>query len=367
MVAAWIWMLVRAVRGKRLFPKEAFFRLAPATWGVGTILFVMCLYVGSSSITVDVGRALLGIKIEQLSDREDVLGLSGKDQGSPAQKAAEAETKARRIARVARDTLILNAAINLVFLALLPWTFRKVSGSTVVVLGLTTKRWTSQIGTGVVAALVATPAIYLIQFLALRVYESEPHPVQKMLTDHFDATMALFAILSTVVLAPLVEETFFRGILQGWLTAANRRAAGARPRPANLTPPPSFETTREAFPDQATESLDPSVASAETAANQVCWPAVVAASLPFAALHIQQWPTPIPLFFFSIVLGAVYQKTGSLLTAMVVHGLFNGCSTMMMIAQQLSGSLKPPGEIDALPLPEGVICGIWKLAGQFLI
>jgi membrane protease YdiL (CAAX protease family) len=71
-------------------------------------------------------------------------------------------------------------------------------------------------------------------------------------------------------------------------------------------------------------------------------PAIVVTSLLFAGLHAPQWPAPIGIFFLSMALGVVYQRTGSLLTAMVMHGVFNGCSTILFLIGTLARSLQEP-------------------------
>ena len=43
-----------------------------------------------------------------------------------------------------------------------------------------------------------------------------------------------------------------------------------------------------------------------------------------------QWPAPLAIFFLSVGLGAVYQRTGSLIASFVMHALFNGLGTMML-------------------------------------
>ncbi len=56
----------------------------------------------------------------------------------------------------------------------------------------------------------------------------------------------------------------------------------------------------------------------------------VAVSLLFAALHYTVWPTPVPIFFLSLALGLLYQRTGSLVAPMALHMTFNAVSTILM-------------------------------------
>jgi membrane protease YdiL (CAAX protease family) len=46
----------------------------------------------------------------------------------------------------------------------------------------------------------------------------------------------------------------------------------------------------------------------------------------FAGAHWSHGPDPIPLFFFALVLGYLYQRTRRILPCVVVHFLLNSCS-----------------------------------------
>ena len=60
-------------------------------------------------------------------------------------------------------------------------------------------------------------------------------------------------------------------------------------------------------------------------------------SLIFAGLHFQQWPAPIALFPLSLMLGYVYQRTGSLFASMAMHATFNGVSMVIALLALWSG------------------------------
>jgi hypothetical protein len=79
-----------------------------------------------------------------------------------------------------------------------------------------------------------------------------------------------------------------------------------------------------------------------------------------------QWPAPIGIFFLSMALGVVYQRTGSLLTAMVMHGVFNGCSTILFLVGTLARSLQGP-ELgpEVAPRLEPAIRAVVNLFSRF--
>ncbi len=65
---------------------------------------------------------------------------------------------------------------------------------------------------------------------------------------------------------------------------------------------------------------------------------VILTSALFALLHVEQWPAPLAIFFLSLGLGTVYQRSGSLVASFVIHALFNGFSTLLLFATLLAGS-----------------------------
>ena len=109
------------------------------------------------------------------------------------------------------------AVINTVLIVLLPAVLRLTSGATLADLGIDLTDWKRQMAWGVVAAMLMIPAVIAIQSLAVRVWPSQKHPVELMVLEQFTPGVALLAILSTVVLAPVIEEMLFRGIIQRWL------------------------------------------------------------------------------------------------------------------------------------------------------
>ncbi len=109
-------------------------------------------------------------------------------------------------------------------------------------------------------------------------YEFTPHPTIEALhgtTQPIGVIITLW--VAAVVLAPISEELFFRGLLQTFLV----RLLHSR------------------------------------------WLAVGVASLIFGAVHFQQ-PQAIPaLALLGLLMGYAYERTGSLLPAILIHALFN--------------------------------------------
>ena len=90
--------------------------------------------------------------------------------------------------------------------------------------------WKRQMAWGVGAAMLMIPAVIAIQSLAVRVWPSQKHPVELMVLEQFTPGVALLAIVSTVVLAPMIEELLFRGVVQRWLSRLFGERSTARRR-----------------------------------------------------------------------------------------------------------------------------------------
>lgn len=162
-------------------------------------------------------------------------------------------------------------------------------------LGFTAAR-TDDIGLAVGGlALVVAPLLGLAGLLD-RIVPYE-HPVVDFLREHRDPVAIGLVVLSAVVVAPVAEEFFFRGVLQGWLERRLGDRAGS---------------------------------------------AVVISAAAFALAHTGHGLAFVPLFLFGLVLGTMARQTGSLAACILLHGLFNAVSIGLLL-----GGLVPG------PVPEG--------------
>jgi len=139
-------------------------------------------------------------------------------------------------------------------------------------------------------AVVASPITWAISSLVIKVITllhqtpEQQIAVQVLETTKEPAQRAVFA-LAAIVMAPLVEEILFRGILYPLLKH-------------NGYPRLAFWGT----------------------------------SLLFAAIHIDL-PTFIPLFVFGVILIWVYERTDTLLAPILTHAMFNMINFLLFINQ----------------------------------
>ncbi len=170
-----------------------------------------------------------------------------------------------------------------------------------------------QIPRGILYGLLGFAIIFpLVQFFGLDLnyiysffhYQMSEHPTFQAL-DEPNRTLVQKLILygSAVVVAPLAEELFFRGILQ--TTLIQFRWGLLVPQ---LMPPSSVPVDHRPSTFQR-------------------WAAIVIASLAFAAVH-QGDQAPI-IFVLALGLGYVYERTGILWASMALHAAFNGTEMLL--------------------------------------
>ena len=114
------------------------------------------------------------------------------------------------------------------------------------------------------------------------------HDLLKVMHDSGSVGATVALICSAVVVAPVMEEMLFRGLVQSSLLDLFGRAHR--------------------------------------------WPVILCASAVFTAVHYDaaNWQTLPGLFVLSIVLGWLYERHGSLLPAILVHMGFNVCNIVLM-------------------------------------
>jgi len=166
---------------------------------------------------------------------------------------------------------------------------------------------------GLFGVLWVLPPVMLLQGLLASQFEYN-HPVLDILRQPQAFNVVIVMAVSSTLVAPFVEEFFFRGLVQGWLEKLSRRGLFASP-PKGL---PSFQT------EPSEDDLDQENADRKDLPKW--WPTVLT-SLAFAGMHLGQGPAPVSLFFLSLGIGYLYRQTGSIWPGIVIHMTLNGLST----------------------------------------
>lgn len=115
------------------------------------------------------------------------------------------------------------------------------------------------------------------------------HSSLTQLGENFSVPLLISLCISAIVMAPLIEEIVFRGLLQ---TSLVRVMNGHR------------------------------------------WPALVIASAVFSVIHwwVVPWHNLIVLFVLGLTFGYLYERTGSLLPPILAHAVFNAANIAMMLS-----------------------------------
>jgi membrane protease YdiL (CAAX protease family) len=173
-------------------------------------------------------------------------------------------------------------------------------------------RWfASDIGRGLLWSLLLLPPVLILSFLISHFVKQYEHDVLNELKWVQGPAAVGIVLLATGIVAPLVEEFLFRGLMQGMMEYIDsfRRKS---PEPQSDPRAEKAVAGSDRKPYRSSESWRP----------WGVWP-VVASSFLFAMAHVGQGAAPIPLFFLALGLGWLYRQTGSLVAPFVVHCVLN--------------------------------------------
>jgi membrane protease YdiL (CAAX protease family) len=164
----------------------------------------------------------------------------------------------------------------------------------------------------------------------LRIFEASPLRLEWILI-----------ILSATILAPVLEELLFRGVLQPWF--ASRPWGGTVALLAALSSPFLLRGHKlveawhgkdhAGFLHESTPVVFAGLmiaacyaferAATKWGARPQEFRAIYGTALLFAMFHVSVWPTPIPLFLLALGLGYLAYRTQSIVGPIVMHVLFN--------------------------------------------
>ena len=216
------------------------------------------------------------------------------------------------------------------------------------------------------AFLIVTPILLVAQLLLSMLVEYK-HPALEAMVADANVFTVLAVWIAAVISAPIAEEVIFRGWIQNWLQRSMARSEdlvrtifGGRSAQSNYEQDAAIETVETVLELEANDDEPPaSIAtkaptvdpnpyapthqmpsmglSKDSSTRAADWIAIVITSLFFAMMHLGQGLAPIPLFGLSILLGYLYQRTGSLMPCIGLHMLNNGYSVFWLTMQILFG------------------------------
>ena len=198
--------------------------------------------------------------------------------------------------------MAVNALASLGALAIMLM-FLRARSATWAELGFETKQLGYDLRLGALAFVAAALPVYGTLILLANWFTYE-HPITRMIKEHPELRTLALATWTAVVIAPLIEEFFFRVLFQGWLES---RAEGLRSR----------GRYGEAFAEYAP---------------------IAVSSFVFAAVHIGNGPDFLPLFELSLILGYLYRQTHRIYAPLIAHMCLNG-TTMLILWCEVWGKI----------------------------
>ena len=165
---------------------------------------------------------------------------------------------------------------------------------------------------GLAGSLMIIPLILLVN-ITIHLFLKETYNHQVMVLVRHSM---IFAGLSTVVVAPLVEEFHFRVFLQGWMQ--------------RILEMDTTKKMRVIQGDVRTEKMVSKKLVRGKSKSVPIWP-IFLCSLIFAAMHAGQGAAPYALFVFAVFLGLLYRQTHSVIPCLVVHLVLNLWSFVALV------------------------------------
>ncbi|XAL98173.1 CPBP family intramembrane metalloprotease [Phycisphaeraceae bacterium D3-23] len=201
---------------------------------------------------------------------------------------------------IARFSLVSSIVMFGPGIAYLVWRLQR--GGNLRLGGVVPRHPIRDIGVAAIALPVAFLGAIALGLITLIVFElfgyttpDHGHVVLEMLANNDSPTVLLFMSISAVVLAPLTEEFFFRGFVQ--------------------------------------------TAVQSTLGHQRRWTSIFITASFFGVIHLGSVPPPMvaPLILLGVIFGWVYERTGSIWCAVLVHAGYNGINVLLNQAQHAGG------------------------------
>jgi membrane protease YdiL (CAAX protease family) len=266
------------------------------------------------------------------------------------QAAHEAEAAdARRLLRIRLN--LLASALAFPFQAVtVPVLFYAMGGVSLARLGLTRQRLGRNILAGLGACLLIAPLVFAINFLATYLFQRfdpsavQDHALTMLARDRASGLEWTLIVFTAVVIAPVLEEIIFRGVLQPWFAGFPNGGAAAIVIALAMALTLRSNQIAEALQHQGAGLLTAIMPGLfvlvlapfyQSVVRHPPWPdspAIFGTAVLFASFHASVWPTPIALFVLGLALGQLAARTGSLIGPMVLHGTFNALTCVMLAA-----------------------------------
>jgi membrane protease YdiL (CAAX protease family) len=298
--AVWFHAIQRLRSGRGLIPFEPR-RQVP--WDGAWVLFSILLYWCLAAL-VNIGAA-----------RTHMAGLpEGERAAALANPAAVLGASPAFMLRMIQA----DSAAKLIAMCLVLFVLSKVKRADEYDFGIGFERIGTRIAQGAYVFFLALPPTLLLQFVMVEIVGIKyDHALIEAVRSPTGGALVLWSGIAAVVVAPLVEEFVFRGIVQGWL---ERISAEVQAR----------EDDERLLRLQEETAERPSI-SASPESRRLSGMPILFSSAIFALVHLPQWAAIGPLFIFGVGLGYLYRQTHSIWPGVVMHFLLNGLTMTVLL------------------------------------
>lgn len=211
-------------------------------------------------------------------------------------------------------------------------------------IGLTPRHLGRNLLAGLVLAVIFLPGSLGLNLLATQVLRSagsEPqeHPFAKLGTGELFPIEWGLLIFVAVVVAPVWEELFFRGLVQNWVMGHPGRGGLAVLGVSALmaisavgSDVAGLSMTAMMLKLAPVWVLIPFVMIfVVLAGKRLDWAGLWAVAVLFGWIHVHAWPTPVPLVWLGVGLGWLAWRGQSLAGPMMLHAVFNAFACLVLL------------------------------------
>lgn len=215
------------------------------------------------------------------------------------------------------------------------WYLKKTQAASWADLGIQWGKLKKHACVGLVAALMIIPVILMLNIIF--------HSILKTQYSHQVLTMVKYSLIttaiSTVIVAPIVEEFHFRVFIQGFLqrlydldVEKKVRVIQGDVRAEKYLNEMIVTDRNGAEKSGRKKNRVGDANDSDTAkAKKLPWWPIIVSSLLFASVHFGQGAAPYALFVLAMFLGFLYRQTHSVIPCIIVHFMLNLWSFVALV------------------------------------
>jgi membrane protease YdiL (CAAX protease family) len=371
-----VWWSFRAIQERRLFPPQ---RHRAIPWEnrevLGWIMLALAFLLIYLFLPVMVYSVFRATGFYSLPYGPETASEQAKEE-SAQPEGEEQEDNLQRTLRALWASLFA-FPFQAAGLLLLVWL---TSGVRPFQVGLTPHYLPRNLALGALGWILLTLPVYFLNAVVVYVNQfvfqvsQEAHPLTRLLSEVPATRDIVVIVLTAVVAAPVLEELFFRGLLQPWFGRSHKSSLvglgiafvlaleqregkivagwqnagwlGAAQEAQALffvaAMVPGYFLTRRVTGwvmqlwlsrrNTAGMPMHPRSVGRRTNCAVRAAGGIYSASLLFAAAHSFAWPEPVSLFVLALGLGFLRYRTQSLTGPILLHALFNGVACVALLA-----------------------------------